>query len=106
LSPNWIVAALALLVWGSAYVLVIVNAVSYRQQVTPENLLGRVNTAGRMLSWGVGWTIGSVVGGLLGNAFGPRTGMVLMGLFGCAGVVFAWTSPLRRIAADHEPQAG
>ncbi|HEY3558767.1 MAG TPA: MFS transporter [Kribbella sp.] len=104
LSPHWVVAALALLVWGSAYVLVIVNAVSYRQQVTPENLLGRVNTAGRMLSWGVGWTLGSVVGGVLGNAFGPRTGMVLMGLCGCAGVVFAWTSPLRRIAADHEPQ--
>ena len=54
LSPDWVAAAIALLVWGSAYVLVIVNAVSYRQQVTPENLLGRVNTAGRMLSWGVG----------------------------------------------------
>ncbi|MFD7157048.1 MFS transporter [Kribbella sp. NPDC059898] len=104
LSPHWVVAALALLVWGSAYVLVIVNAVSYRQQVTPENLLGRVNTAGRMLSWGVGWTLGSVLGGVLGNAFGPRTGMVLMGLFGCAGVVVAWTSPLRRIAAGHEPE--
>ncbi|WP_427894315.1 MFS transporter [Kribbella sp. GL6] len=102
LSPHWVVAALALLVWGSAYVLVLVNAVSYRQQVTPENLLGRVNTAGRMLSWGVGWTLGSVLGGLLGNAFGPRTGMVLMGLSGCAGVVVAWTSPLRRIAAGHE----
>ena len=60
LSPNWSLAALALLVWGSAYVLVIVNAISYRQQVTPEQLLGRVNTAGRMLSWGVGWTFGSV----------------------------------------------
>jgi predicted MFS family arabinose efflux permease len=106
LSPNWVIASLALLVWGSAYVLVLVNAVSYRQQVTPENLLGRVNTAGRMLSWGVGWTFGSVVGGLLGNEYGPRTGMVLMGLFGCAGVIVAWTSPLRRIAAGHEPQAG
>jgi len=86
-------------------VLVIVNAISYRQQVTPEKLLGRVNTAGRMLSWGVGWTFGSVVGGVLGNAFGIRTGMVLMGLFGCLGVVVAWTSPLRKIAAGHDPAA-
>jgi outer membrane lipoprotein SlyB len=54
-----------------------------------------------MLSWGVGWTLGSVVGGLLGNAFGARTGMVLMGLLGCVGVVIAWTSPLRKIAAEH-----
>ncbi|WP_432892520.1 MFS transporter [Kribbella sp. CA-245084] len=102
LSPDWVAAAFATLVWGSAYVLVIVNAISYRQQVTPEKLLGRVNTAGRMLSWGVGWTLGSVVGGVLGNAFGPRTGMVLMGLCGCVGVVFAWTSPLRRIAAAQD----
>jgi MFS family permease len=105
LSPHWIVAALALLVWGSAYVLVIVNAISYRQQVTPENLLGRVNTAGRMLSWGVGWTFGSVAGGLLGKAVGIRSGMVLMGLCAFAGVVVAWTSPLRRIAAAHDPTA-
>jgi hypothetical protein len=104
LSPNWVAAALATLVWGSAYMLVIVNAISYRQQVTPEKLLGRVNTAGRMLSWGVGWTLGSAVGGVLGNAFGPRTGMVLMGLCGCLGVVFAWTSPLRRIAARRDAE--
>ncbi|TDW75975.1 MFS transporter [Kribbella pratensis] len=104
LSPDWVAAAFATLVWGSAYVLVIVNAISYRQQVTPEKLLGRVNTAGRMLSWGVGWTLGSVVGGVLGNAFGPRTGMVLMGLCGCVGVVFAWTSPLRRIAAGQDAE--
>ncbi|MEU4193721.1 MFS transporter [Kribbella sp. NPDC026611] len=105
LSPNWVVAAVALLVWGSAYVLVIVNAISYRQQVTPEHLLGRVNTAGRMLSWGVGWTLGSVAGGLLGKAVGIRSGMVLMGLCAFAGVVVAWTSPLRKIAAAHDPTA-
>ena len=103
LSSNWVVAALALLVWGSAYVLVIVNAVSYRQQVTPEHLLGRVNTAGRMLSWGVGWTGGSVVGGLLGSWVGIRPGMVLMGSGGLVAVLVAWTSPLRRIAAAHDP---
>lgn len=106
LSPDWITAAIALLVWGSAYVLVIVNAVSYRQQVTPEHLLGRVNTAGRMLSWGVGWTFGAVLGGVLGKAVGIRSAMVLMGLTIFIGVVVAWTSPLRRIAAGHDPEPG
>ncbi len=105
LAPGWVSAAIALLVWGSAYVLVIVNAMSYRQQVTPEQLLGRVNTAARMLSWGVGWTLGSVVGGVLGKEFGIRTGMVLMGLAGFVAVVVAWTSPLRRIAATHDAAA-
>jgi predicted MFS family arabinose efflux permease len=103
LMPNWELAAIALLVWGSAYVLVIVNAVSYRQQVTPEHLLGRVNTAGRMLSWGVGWTGGSVVGGVLGSSLGIRAGMAVMGAGGVVAVLVAWTSPLRRIAAAHDP---
>ncbi|MGW6278090.1 MFS transporter [Kribbella sp. NPDC055071] len=105
LAPNWVMAAIALLVWGSAYVLVIVNAVSYRQQVTPEKLQGRVNTAGRMLSWGVGWTLGAVAGGVLGKAVGIRSGMVLMGLTIFGGVAVAWTSPLRRTAAGHDPEA-
>ncbi|MEV0803468.1 MFS transporter [Kribbella sp. NPDC050281] len=102
MAPGWESAAIALLVWGSAYVLVIVNTISYRQQVTPEHLLGRVNTAARMLSWGVGWTFGSVVGGVLGNHYGVRTGMVVMGSFIVVAVAVAWTSPLRRIAAGHE----
>jgi MFS family permease len=103
LMPNWELAAIALLVWGSAYVLVIVNAVSFRQQVTPEHLLGRVNTAGRMLSWGVGWTGGSIVGGVLGSSLGIRPGMVVMGVGSVVAVLVAWTSPLRRIAAAHDP---
>lgn len=105
LSPDWVVAAFALLVWGSAYMLVIVNAISYRQQVTPEHLLGRVNTAGRMLSWGAGWTLGSMVGGLFGSQVGIRAAMVLVGLASFVGVIVAWTSPLRRIAAAHDAAA-
>jgi MFS family permease len=103
LMPSWQTAAIALLVWGSAYVLVIVNSVSYRQQVTPEQLLGRVNTAGRMLSWGVGWTLGSIVAGVISSHLGVRPAMVVMGVFGFVAVGVAWTSPLRGIAAAHDP---
>lgn len=103
LMPTWPLAAIALLAWGSAYVLVIVNAISYRQQVTPEQLLGRVNTAGRMLSWGVGWTLGSILGGVLGSQLGVRPAMVAMGMLGFLAVAVAWTSPLRAIAAAHDP---
>ncbi|WP_158307282.1 MFS transporter [Kribbella flavida] len=103
LMPTWPLAAIALLVWGSAYVLVIVNSISYRQQVTPEHLLGRVNTAGRMLSWGVGWTTGSIVGGVIGSQLGIRPAMVALGVFSFTGVLVAWTSPLRRLAASGDP---
>lgn len=52
LSQRWHLAAAAMVVWGVAYQLVIMASITYRQQVTPERLLSRVNTGGRMLSWG------------------------------------------------------
>ncbi|TWD83633.1 putative MFS family arabinose efflux permease [Kribbella amoyensis] len=103
LVPTWPLAAIALLTWGSAYMLVIVNSITYRQQVTPEHLLGRVNTAGRMLSWGVGWTLGAIVGGVLGGHLGVRAAMVVLGVAGFGAVLVAWTSPLRRLAAAPDP---
>lgn len=105
LAPTWPLAAASLLVWGIAYMLVIVNSISYRQQVTPEQLLGRVNTAGRMLSWGVGWTVGATVGGVVGAQLGIRPAMVVMGCPLFVGVLVAWLSPLRAIAAAHRVPA-
>lgn len=98
MAPTWQMAAIGLLVWSGAYMLVVVNTISYRQEVTPEALMGRVNTAGRMLSWGVGWTLGAAVGGLLGHLLGIRPALVVMAGFGFVAFVFAWTSPLRGLA--------
>lgn len=95
LAPTWPLAAVGLMLWASAYVLVIVNGISYRQQVTPEDLLGRVNTAGRMLAWGFGWTVGATLGGLLGAELGTRTAMVVMSSITFVAVLIAWISPLR-----------
>jgi predicted MFS family arabinose efflux permease len=95
LAPNWQLAMVGLLSWGAAYMLVVVNTISYRQQVTPEPLLSRVNTAGRMLSWGVGWTFGAVAGGVLSHQIGVRAAMVAMASLSVVAVVVAWTSPLR-----------
>lgn len=97
LMPNWQWAAVLTLLWGIAYVLVIVNSITYRQQETPEELLGRVNTAGRMLSWAVGWTLGATLGGVLGNLLGIRPAMVALCSVSFVAVIVAWTSPLRRV---------
>jgi MFS family permease len=48
-----------------------VVAVSLRQRLTPDRLLGRVNSAYRLLAWGA-MPIGSAFGGLLAQAFGLR----------------------------------
>lgn len=95
LATQWALAALGMVAWGFAYTLVVVNSISYRQTVTPEHLLGRVNTAGRMLSWGLGWTGGAVLGGALGHLLGTRPALVTMASIGLLSVVVAWTSPLR-----------
>lgn len=100
LTSTWILAALGLFAWSCAYTMVVVNSVSYRQQVTPEPLLGRVNTAGRMLAWGLGWTLGAVAGGVLGNILGIRPALVIMASMSVVAVAVAWTSPLRRAATE------
>jgi hypothetical protein len=99
----WPLAAFGMSAWSAAYTLVVVNSISYRQVVTPDELLGRVNTAGRMLSWGMGWPLGAALAGLVAGSVGVRTALVLLTCFGVLAAVFAWTSPLRRLAAEHQP---
>ncbi len=99
----WWAGALSLFAWSIFYTTVVVNSISYRQQVTPEPLLGRVNTAGRMLSWGLGWTGGAFLAGALAGGLGVRNTMLVMTSISFLGVAVAWTSPLR--AAVTEPSS-
>ena len=93
---SWWLASVALMSWSLFYSMITINSISYRQQVTPEHLLGRVNTAGRMLAWGVGWTGGSVLAGVLVGLIGLVPTLFAFASTGVASVVVAWTSPLRR----------
>lgn len=100
LARHWLLATALMIVWGIAYQVVIINSISYRQQVTPEHLLSRVNTAGRMLSFGVGWTGGALVAGALARVL--DVGEVMLAMV-CAGVVaaaYAWMSGVRTVAAE------
>jgi MFS family permease len=99
LSTHWVAAAALMVGWGVAYQVVIINSLTYRQQVTPEHLLSRVNTAGRMLSWGLGWTLGAVVAGGLATHLGVPHAMLALTCVGLVAAAYAWLSPLRGIAA-------
>jgi MFS family permease len=98
LAPVWWLATLLVAAWGAAYILVVVNAITYRQQVTPDHLMSRVNTTGRMLSFGLGWPVGAVLGGVVSQAAGPVAGLLSGAVVLAGGAVGAWLSPLR-----HEP---
>lgn len=99
----WWMTSILFVFWAAATTLVVINSVTYRQQVTPEHLLGRVNTAGRMLSWGCGWTGGALLSGVLVGPLGLRPTMLTFALVLSVAALFAWVSPLRRIAREPEP---
>ncbi|WP_295698704.1 MFS transporter [Lapillicoccus sp.] len=95
LVDSWVAAAAILVLWGVAYQLVIINAITYRQTVTPEHLLSRVNTTARMISWGVGWSLGALAAGALAQVVAVQTAMLALAGCGVLAVVIGWASPLR-----------
>jgi hypothetical protein len=99
LSTGWTAAVLGMTVWGVAYQTVLLGSLTYRQQVTPEHLLSRVNTAGRMVSWGIGWPVGATGAGLLAEQVGVRDAMIGVVSTGVLAAIFAWSSPLGREAS-------
>ena len=64
IGAAYVLSGLGIMVWN-------VVAVSLRQQVTPDHLLGRVNSCYRLLAWGL-MPVGAFLGGALGEAFGLR----------------------------------
>jgi MFS family permease len=80
-SPVAIVLAFVLV--GSTGMIWNVITVSLRQAITPDHLLGRMNSAYRLLAWGT-MPAGAALGGLAAELIGPR------GVF----VVLAVISPL------------
>ncbi len=73
----------------------VIDALSYRQQVTPERLLSRVNTAGRMVAGSLGWTIGALGAGALVQVLTITTSMMVTMSVGIVAVIVGWCSPLR-----------
>ncbi|MFJ5985993.1 MFS transporter [Lentzea sp. NPDC092896] len=99
-SGHWIVLCLTATYWGITGALVVINGITYRQQVCPEELQSRVNTTGRMVAWGLGQPLGAALAGVLSVAAGdPRAGLAAGLAVLLIGVVMAWVTPALRQAA-------
>jgi len=70
--------AAAFLVGGMAIVVWNVVTVSLRQRITPDRLLGRLNSAYRLLAWGTR-PLGALAGGVLAEVAGLRSVFLVMG---------------------------
>jgi Na+/melibiose symporter-like transporter len=89
-------AAAGLLLGGAAGVIYNVTQVSFRQTITPERLLGRMNATMRFLVWGT-IPVGALASGVLGSAIGVRA-TLWVGAIGCLVPFFpVFFSPLRNL---------
>jgi MFS family permease len=84
------------LVQGPAVMVVNVNALSLRQAVTPDHLLGRVNATGRWIAWGA-IPLGAIVGGVLATTIGLRPTIAVGAFVGLFAVLWLVFSPLRTL---------
>jgi MFS family permease len=77
------------------------NSIIVRQLLTPEALQGRVNTTGRMISWG-GAPFGALLGGLVAELAGARAAYLVLALPVLVGLGWLLASPVRglRIATS------
>lgn len=95
LAENWVSGALAIVGWSVTYVLIATISVTLRQQVTPEPLMSRVMTAGRMVTFGLGYPVGAIVAGALAGAVSTDTALLITQLSLTAAALIAWFSSLR-----------
>lgn len=82
-----------------------VITVSLRQRITPDRLLGRVNSGYRLVAWGT-MPLGAATGGLLAEFFGLTAVFTIMGLLTLSLVLVAKTVTDARIErAEREAEA-
>lgn len=74
---RWWPAVIAIALWGLTSTIVIVNGLTVRQLVTPDQLQGRVNVVGRMMTFGVGQPIGAMAGGVLADMLSVQAALVI-----------------------------
>jgi predicted MFS family arabinose efflux permease len=89
----WLAAALWAVV-GYGVVVYNVTQVSFRQALTPDQLLGRMNATMRFIVWGA-LPLGAFVGGVLGEWLGVRAALLVAALGGSLAFLPVLLSPLR-----------
>jgi len=103
LTASWPVIAVAFLFGGVTTALWNVVAVSLRQRITPDRILGRINSSYRLVAWG-SRPLGAAAGGLLGELLGLRAAfaiaaaLILAGLAGMTQVTDTAISTAERAA--------
>ena len=91
--------ALGVVIALAGFPLIFWNVVlaSYRYALVPDRLLGRVQSAGRLVAWST-IPVGALVGGLLAESLGGRTSILVLAVLGAAVALAATLTPAVRRA--------
>lgn len=95
LPTSWLHGVIAVATWSVTYIMIATISLTLRQQVTPEPMMSRVMTAGRMATFGVGYPIGALLGGVLAARVSAEHTIFVCQLSLLVAAVIAWLSPLR-----------
>jgi hypothetical protein len=71
------------------FVVVTTAGITIRRMLTPDHLQARVNTAGRLIAYGVGQPLGAVLGGVLAQLLPIRLTFGLLAIGAAAGAALA-----------------
>jgi MFS family permease len=84
-----------------------ITQVSFRQAITPDRLLGRMNASVRFLVFGT-LPLGGLLGGILGDLLGVREALLIAAAVQCLAFLPVFLSPLRamRTLPTDEAAAG
>lgn len=96
---DWRITVTLVFLFGVADIVAVMNVINFRQEETPEEMQGRVNTTGRMLSWGLGSPVGALLGGVVAGTFGSPTAVAVGAVALALATVAAWSSSLGRVPA-------
>jgi MFS family permease len=100
LVPSWALPLIVASEFASWMAILVywVNAISVRQAITPDRLLGRVNATMRFLAGGAN-PIGAVIGGALGGLIGVPLTLVVASFGMLLGFLWPLLSPVRGLSA-------
>jgi predicted MFS family arabinose efflux permease len=103
-EPGWRVwlGAVAMTFVGIGGVVYNVTQVSFRQRLTPDRMLGRMNATVRFIVYGA-YAVGSLLGGVLGQALGARATLWIAAAGICSAFLPVFFSPLRNLRTLPDP---
>lgn len=99
LAPDAIVAGALFACSGYSVTMWNIVTVTLRQRIVPGELLGRVNSAYRMIGWGL-LPVGAVAGGFVAKEFGYRAPYTLAGIVIAVAGVLTLPALIRAMSAD------